>query len=177
MYRVPRNITSQADGENTLAGLPPHQDAEREPVPPRASLLFFPSAPGSARAPVLRFQIGLSPPIPACSQGTGRSATSQLLGTNGAPKGQGDSRARLLLLRTCPHCKSTEESARAQGYREARARCLSPRSSSSSFPRTTPNGGMVSSSCCLQVSRVEGCRRSTNQHLHRLHQEARRVPS
>ena len=33
VYRSTRDITGQADGENTLAGLPPHSDPEREPIP------------------------------------------------------------------------------------------------------------------------------------------------
>ena len=33
MYQGSRDITSQADGENTLAGPPPHSDPERELSP------------------------------------------------------------------------------------------------------------------------------------------------
>ena len=160
VYRGSRDITCQADGENTLAGLPPHLDPEREPIP--QALGSEPCCRGLGGAPG-RIELDSSSSelvrttsrrgnlperevrqnAPAASSESLREPRQQTF----ASAARGRRRDRC-----CP-CRGLLRAGSGGGH--AHLRALSPVvpprlcSFKNSFPRTTPNGGMASSPSCL----------------------------
>ena len=160
VYRGSRDITCQADGENTLAGLPPHLDPERElipqgarrravlqgtgrgPRPSRARLLLAQACPPTSRRRNLP-EREVQQNAPAASDELPREPRQRAF----ASAGRGRRRYRY-----CP-CRGSLRADSGGGH--AHLRALSPVvpprfcSLKNSFPRTTPNGGMASPPSCL----------------------------
>ena len=160
VYRGSRDITCQADGENTLAGLPPHSDPEREPIPQalgsepcsrdlggaRGRPELASSSSGLVRTTSRRRNLPereVQQNAPAASDELLREPRQQAFAS--AARG----RRR---YRCCP-CRGSLRADSGGGH--AHLRALSPVvpprlcSLKNSFPRTTPNGGMASSPSCL----------------------------
>ena len=141
VYRGSRDITCQADGENTLAGLPPHQDPEREPVPQGARQRAV--LQGSGRGPRPSAGARGTQDAPAASDELLREPRQQAFAS--AARGR----------RRCRYCPGRGSLRAGSGGGHAHLRALSPVvprrlcSFKNSFPRTTPNEGMASSPSCL----------------------------